>query len=181
MKQVSKDWFSRDAIDVARGLLGKVIGYNGCKGMIVETEAYKSDPASHAYRITPRSEIMLKSYGRFYVYFIYGMYYCLNITTNKGEAGAVLIRGLEPLEGIQKMKKRRGTDDIRNLTSGPGKLCRALAVTKNNLNDTAVNKKMKVLHHRKFKDNEIGVSKRIGIKEGVELDWRFYVKEFVSR
>lgn len=176
MKQVSKDWFKGDAIDIAKGLLGKIIKYKGCSGMIVETEAYKSDPASHAYKITPRSEIMHVSYGKFYVYHIYGMYFCLNITTNKGEAGAVLIRGVEPIEGIAKMKKRRGTDDVHNLTSGPGKLCQAFGITKANLNCTDVNKNMKVLHHKRFKEDEIAVSKRIGIKEGTELDWRFYVK-----
>lgn len=179
---VSKDWFKRDALKIARGLLGKVISYKGCSGMIVETEAYKSDPASHAYRITPRSEIMLVSYGKFYVYFIYGMYYCLNITTNKGEPGAVLIRAAEPLDGTDKMQRRRKTKDMHNLASGPGKLCQAFGINKS-LNGKDVNKGMRVLHHKNYKDNEVAVSKRIGIKEGAELDWRFSVKgsKFVSR
>ncbi len=181
MKSVSNSFFEQDAVDVAKKLLGKVISYNGMRGMIVETEAYKKDPASHAYKLTPRSEIMLKTHGKFYIYFIYGMYYCLNITTNKGDVGAVLIRALEPLNGIEKMKRNRDTDDIHNLTSGPGKLCDALKITKT-LNNTPVNGKMKVLHHRNFKNSEIISAKRIGISRGNDLDWRFYVKDnkFVS-
>lgn len=181
MRQVSKKFFEQDAVDVAKKLLGKVISYNGMQGMIVETEAYKKDPASHAYKLTPRSEIMLKTHGKFYIYFIYGMYYCLNITTNKGDVGAVLIRALEPVKGIEKMMKNRGVADMKNLTSGPGKLCNAFGISKK-LNGTSVDGKMKVLDYKKFKSSEIIASKRIGISKGNDLDWRFYVKnnEFVS-
>lgn len=182
MRLVSKKFFERDALVVAKELLGKVISYNGMQGMIVETEAYKSDPASHAYKLTPRSEIMLKTHGKFYIYFIYGMYYCLNITTNKGDIGAVLIRALEPLKGIARMKKNRNTDNIHNLASGPGKLCDALKITKS-LNNTPVNGKIKVLHHKNFKDSDIISAKRIGISKGNDFDWRFYLRgnEFVSK
>lgn len=182
MKQVSKEFFKRDALVVAKELLGKVVSFNGTSGMIVETEGYKSDPASHGYKITPRSEIMLKSYGHVYVYLVYGMYYCINFTTNKGEVGAVLIRALEPLEGIDKMKKNRKTDNLHNLMSGPGKLCQAMGVSKKQ-NNSLVGKDVKVFHYKKFKDKEIVTSGRIGIKEEKVLDWRFYVKEsgFVSK
>src|SRR3989338_8233255 len=116
MWQVPLSFFTQDAVVVARKLLGKVVSYHGCSGIIVETEAYKADPASHAYRITPRSEIMLTTSGAWYIYFVYGMYYCMNVTTNGvGQVGAVLIRSLEPLDGIAVMKKRRKTDDIYNL------------------------------------------------------------------
>ncbi|QQG38726.1 MAG: DNA-3-methyladenine glycosylase [Candidatus Woesearchaeota archaeon] len=182
MKKIQKAFFSRDALVVAKELLGKVISYNNCSGIIVETEAYKKDPASHAFKITPRSEIMLNSYGKFYIYFIYGMYHCLNITTNKNDIGAVLIRSLQPLDGISIMKKRRKTSDIHNLLSGPGKLCQALNITKS-LNNTNVDDKIKVYYYKNIKNSEIEKTKRIGIKESKDLDWRFYIKnnKFVSK
>ncbi len=182
MKPVSNSFFARDALVVAKELLGKVVEFNGTSGIIVETEAYKSDPASHGYKITPRSEIMLSSYGKVYVYIIYGMYYCLNFTTNKGEVGAVLIRALEPLDGVNKMKRRRKTDNLHNLMSGPGKLCNALKITKLQ-NSTDVNEKIKVYHYKKIKDKEIKTSGRIGISQGKDLQWRFFIKDskFVSK
>ena len=157
MKQVSKEWFKKDALVIAKELLGKVIECNGCKGMIIETEVYKDDPASHGYKITPRSQIML-SYGKVYVYLIYGMYHCLNFTAGK-EVGAVLIRSVEPFGKLD--------------TSGPGKLCRAMNIDKS-LNGTEINDKIKVFHHKKFRD--IGTSSRIGISKGKELEWRFFKK-----
>lgn len=182
MKKVSQKWFEGDALDIARNMLGKVIEYDGCSGMIVESEAYKSDPASHAYKITPRSEIMLATYGKIYVYLIYGMYFCLNITTNKNATGAVLIRAIEPLSGIKKMESRRKTKNILNLTSGPGKLCQALNISKG-LNNTKINDSIKIFNYKEFKDNQITSSKRIGISNGKDLDWRFFVKDnqFVSK
>ena len=110
MKELTKDFFNRNTLEVAKGLLGKVISYNGASGMIVETEAYKGypDKASHASRRTPRSAIMFDTHGFFYVYFVYGNYFCLNMTTEDGKPGAALIRALEPLEGIGLMAKRRG-------------------------------------------------------------------------
>ena len=170
MEEVNKEWFKQDALVIARKLLGKIIEFNGKKGMVVETEAYKSDPGSHAYKITPRSKIMLESYGKIYVYLVYGMYHCLNITTNVREPGAVLIRALEPLE------------KTTSLTSGPGKLCKALNITKN-LNNTEVNDKLKVYGFKDFSDEKIVISKRIGLKRGTNLDWRFYIKDnqFVSK
>ena len=182
MKEVNREFFTQDAVKIAKELLGKVISYNGIQGMIVETEAYKKDPASHAFKITPRSKIMLNSYGKFYIYFIYGMYHCLNITTNKNDVGAVLIRSLQPLKGIDKMKKLRKSNDIHNLTSGPGKLCQAMKIAKA-LNSTDVNERIKVLHYKSFKPSQITSSPRIGISEGKELNWRFFIRgnKFVSR
>lgn len=180
MRRLSPEFFAEDALLVARELLGKVIEYNGCRGMIVETEAYKSDPASHGYTITPRSEIMLTTYGHVYVYFIYGMYYCLNITTNKGDVGAVLIRAVEPLSGINDMKLRRKAE--KGLCSGPGKLCQAFDITKD-LNGTKINEKIKVFNYHSFSDDEIMRSGRIGIQKGKELEWRFFVRnsKFISK
>jgi len=182
MKPVSLDWCGQDALIVAKELLGKVIEYNGCSGMIVETEAYKRDPASHAYKITPRSEIMLKTHGRWYVYFVYGMYFCINLTTNKNDVGAVLIRAIEPLEGIEIMKKRRRQSNIKDLCSGPGKLCHALNITKS-LNDTPITGPIKLFQYKTVPKGNIGISGRVGIKEGTDLPWRFFIKnnDFISR
>lgn len=150
--------------------------------MIVETEAYVDDEASHAFVITPRSKIMLETYGAIYVYFTYGNHYCLNITTNQGAKGAVLIRALEPLSGIDLMQRRRNTEIFTNLTSGPGKLCQALGIT-TTLNNTPINEKIKISEYKNFADSEVAISPRIGIKKAVDLPWRFFVREnpFVSK
>ncbi len=181
-KIINKKFFEQDALEVGRKLLGKIIEYKGCKGMIVETEAYKNDQASHAYKITPRSKIMLDTYGHWYIYFVYGNYYCLNITTNKNNAGAVLIRALEPIKNIKKMIKRRNTSKVENLTSGPGKICQALGITKK-LNGTKINDKIKIFNYKSFKKEQILTSSRIGIKKDLELPWRFYLKDnkFVTK
>ena len=176
---MSQDFFKKDAVVVAKALLGKTISYNGCSGVIVETEAYKSDPASHAYKITPRSRIMLETYGKWYVYLIYGMYYCLNITTNSGKVGAVLIRAVQPIKGLDKMAKRRKTDKISNLCSGPGKLCQAFGISKR-LNGKGLNV-IKIFDSERV--GKIVATGRIGIQEQKILPWRFYLKdnEWVSR
>ena len=183
MKTLRASFFKQDAVTVAQKLLGKVIHYNGCSGMIVETEAYQNDTASHAFRRTKRSEIMYSSYAHWYIYFIYGMHHCLNITTNgTSQPGAVLIRALEPIEGIGIMKKRRNTEDPLNLCSGPGKICAAFAID-GSLNATKVNDSMHIYDSSAMKDAEIVSTSRIGIKNASELQWRFYVKgnRFVSR
>ena len=182
MKPLQKSFFKKDAVDVAKNLLGKVIKFKNCAGIIVETEAYKSDAASHAFKRTERSEIMYSSYGKWYIYFIYGMYNCINITTNGKKApGAVLIRAVEPIEGIKEMRKRRKTDEITNLCSGPGKLCAAFDVDRS-LNSTDINDKIFVYDYKRIPKNQIVRTKRIGISKSVHLDWRFYVKnnQFVS-
>ncbi|MBS3138404.1 DNA-3-methyladenine glycosylase [Candidatus Woesearchaeota archaeon] len=181
MKLLSEDFFLQDAVDVARQLLGCVISYDGCSGVIVETEAYKNDAASHAFRRTARSEIMFLTSGCWYIYFVYGMYHCMNITTNGiGQPGAVLIRALQPLEGIDIMKKRRKTDDVYNLLSGPGKVCDAFGVDKK-LNGTTVHGVMRVFEGKL--QHDIIALPRVGIRVATELPWRFCVKDnkFVSR
>jgi len=194
--RLSKEFFKQDTVKVAKALLGKIIQYKGTAGIIVETEAYKGYPdmASHAVKRTPRSEIMFDTFGKFYIYFVYGNYFCLNITTEKGKPGAVLIRALQPFEGIEIMKKRRGTKDVHNLTSGPGKLCQALNITKK-LNGTDVNDKIKVMElsdkigkkypllNQLSKKLKIVATERIGIEKAKHLEWRFYIKdnEFVSK
>ena len=117
---------------------------------------------------------MHDSYGRFYIYFIYGNHYCMNITTNEKGPGAVLIRGLKPLNGIELMKRRRKCGDVGNLLNGPGKICQAFGIDKR-LNGSMINDKIKVLDNdAKFK---IERSSRIGIKKAVDLKWRFFTRD----
>ena len=199
MKQLPKTFFERDAVEVAQDLLGKIIVIGNQKVRIVETEAYGTDPASHAFKRTDRSALMFDTCGSVYVYLIYGMYNCLNFTTNPvGEAGAVLIRAVEPLSGIEEMKKRRGTEKVLNLCSGPGKLCQALEIDKyfNGLSlmgveegmngESKENVKIKnkiAVYDDGFEVKEIGKSSRIGIKDALDLEWRFFIagNEFVSK
>jgi DNA-3-methyladenine glycosylase len=129
-RPLPKSFFRRDVDDAARALIGTVLTVGGVGGMIVETESYDpDDPASHAYerRQTRRNAVMFGPPGHAYVYRIYGMHWCLNFTC--GDASAVLIRALEPLYGIAKMRARRGSETLTSLCSGPGKLCQALGIT----------------------------------------------------
>ncbi len=181
MKQLPKSFFARNTVDIAKELLGKVISVNGFQGRIVETEAYGRDPASHAYKKTERSALMFDTYGHVYVYLIYGMYWCINFTTEKNQAGAVLIRAVEPLNKIDELKKARKTDKITSLCSGPGKLCRAFGIDRN-LNGLPLGGKIKVFDDG-FGVRKIASSSRVGIKDARDLQWRFFIKnnEFVSR
>ncbi|MBI2582141.1 DNA-3-methyladenine glycosylase [Candidatus Woesearchaeota archaeon] len=181
MKELSSSFFAQDTVKTAQDLLGKIISINGMLVRIVETEAYGKDPASHAFKRTDRSALMYDTYGHVYVYLIYGMYWCLNFTSNQDEAGAVLIRAVEPLVGIEAMKKNRKTEKIQNLCSGPGKLCLALGIDKK-YNGLKLGKEIKLFDDG-FKIVKIASSSRIGIKDALELQWRFFVEgnEFVSR
>jgi DNA-3-methyladenine glycosylase len=114
-----------------------------------------------------------------YVYFIYGMYYCLNFTTDRRGTGAILIRALEPLTGLAQMRRRRGVDDVRQLCSGPGKLTSACGIDQK-FNWTPVGGQLKILPGRA---GDIVQASRIGIRKATDLPWRFYERdnEFVSR
>ena len=181
MKELSPSFFARDTVTVAKELLGKVISVNGMLARIVETEAYGRDPASHAYTKTERSALMYDTYGYVYVYLIYGMYWCLNFTTDENEAGAVLIRAVEPLSGAEKMKKNRKTEKLHHLCSGPGKLCSALGIDKK-YNGLRLGKEIK-LFDDDHKVEKIANSSRIGIKDALDLQWRFFIEgnEYVSK
>lgn len=180
MKSVPLSFFARDTIIVAKDLIGKIISVNGFKVRIVETEAYCRDAASHAYKRTERSSLLFDTQGYVYVYLIYGMYYCLNFTAHNNHAGAVLIRAVEPLNNLEKLKINRKTDKIINLCSGPGKLCQALGIDKN-YNGLKLGQEIKM-----FDDgfiSPIACSSRIGITKAKKLPWRFFSEgnKFVSK
>jgi DNA-3-methyladenine glycosylase len=188
--KLSRDFFRQPTLEVAPALLGRtfVSTKNGKRmsGRIVEVEAYigEDDPASHArFGPTGRNSIMYGDGGHIYVYFIYGMYHMLNFVTEpKGTPAAVLIRALEPLEGIPDMVRNRGTDSIRSLCSGPGKLCDAFGVTLEDTGKSLSGREYFVLEES-LAGGKIASGPRIGIGQGHDLMWRFYDSEskFVSR
>ncbi|MBU7014388.1 MAG: DNA-3-methyladenine glycosylase [Theionarchaea archaeon] len=186
--KLDSSFYERDTPEVARALLGcLLVSRIGRKnslvsGIIVETEAYlgETDPGSHAFRgRTPRTDPMYGEPGRAYVYLIYGKYCLLNVVTRPvGTAGAVLIRALEPVEGIEIMKERRACQDLRDLTTGPGKLTLALGIT---LDHNTVDLTQDLLWVEPRTAGEIQVSSRIGVSDHQAL--RYFLKEnrFVSR
>ena len=177
-KQLSQQWFARDAVELAPKLLGKIVKHRDCAGIITETEAYTTDEASHAFKITPRSEIMRDTYGHWYVYFTYGMHFCANVTTNKDGIGAVLIRAVEPVEGIDQMIKRRNmysARDLKNLTNGPAKFCQAFSITTAE-NGLPVAGDFAIYDAPDIEASLVGTSPRIGITKGLDKEWRFFIK-----
>ncbi|MCL2764772.1 MAG: DNA-3-methyladenine glycosylase [Treponema sp.] len=193
MKPLGKKFFNQPAVDLAKALLGKQLVFGKLKGTIVETEAYlyKDDPGCHASRgITARNAPMFGPAGHAYVYFIYGMYHCFNIVSGKtGEGEAVLIRALEPVDGIPLMQRRRKTAKIENLCSGPGKLTQAFAITRkhNNMSLFEPQPGSGTANFLQVYDNkikpEITASTRIGLSAGKELELRFFItgNRFVSK
>ena len=182
---LGKKFFNQPTVDLAKALLGKYLCMGDLKGVIVETEAYlyRDDPGCYASRgLTARNAPMFGPAGRAYVYFIYGMYHCLNIVSGReGEGEAVLIRALEPVQGIEKMQRRRKTQKIENLCNGPGKLTQAFGITKKHNNVSLLDGPLRVFDSRK--KPEICTSTRIGLSAGQELELRFFIKgsRFVSK
>lgn len=181
-----------NTIEAARFLLGaKLVHFSPAgltSGLIVETEAYLSrgDPACHAARgKTKRNAMMFGPPGRAYVYFIYGNHYCFNVVTGReGQGEAVLVRALEPLEGMSLMQKRRGPDKkIKDLTNGPGKLCQAMGITGEHNGLFLQGYPLFITPGVCIKATAVGVSSRIGISQGLDKQWRFFVQEspFLSR
>jgi DNA-3-methyladenine glycosylase len=170
-------FYDRPVLEVARDLIGCVVTHDGCSGVIVETEAYHdSEPACHAFvGLTERTRVLFGPPGRAYVYRSYGIHACLNAVCERpGVGAAVLIRALEPLEGIELMSERRGLERIEDLCSGPGKLTQALGIE---LVDNGCDlNRGPVLIARKpraWRDAQVTTSRRIGITKAAELEWRF--------
>lgn len=196
-KRVSLEFFQlKDTVRVAENLLGKLLvvpAPDGTRvsGMIVETEAYLGieDKAAHSYggRRTARNEITYAEGGHVYVFFVYGMYYQLNLVTGPAEqAHVVLIRAVEPVEGIEIMRERRGDMPDKNLTSGPGKLTIALGIDRTYNSEHLSGDRIWVEEYKTFRNSEIASGPRVGIdyaEEFVGMPWRFWVKgnRFVSK
>ena len=175
----------RDVHEVAPELIGAELFVDGVGGTIVEVEAYDhEDPAAHGFgnRRTARNASMFLAGGHAYVYRSYGVHWCLNVVCGvEDEASAVLIRALEPTQGLELMCERRGLDDVRLLCAGPGRLTQALAVTRDH-DGLALDRPPFELRPRQG-DVEVVTGPRIGITKAVELPWRYGVagSRFVSR
>jgi DNA-3-methyladenine glycosylase len=183
-KPLTASFFARSVHKVAPDLIGATLLIDGIGGMIVEVEAYHhTDPASHSYSgPTERNRVMFGPPGFAYVYRSYGIHWCLNFVCEKeGSASAVLIRALEPTDGLSKMRRRRGVPDDRNLCSGPGKLAQALAVT-HGYNGLPLTLPPFALFGRIGKPDVVS-GPRIGITKAVEQPWRYGLKgsKFVSK
>jgi DNA-3-methyladenine glycosylase len=171
---LAKSFFNRSVHDVAPDLIGTILLVDGVGGRIVEVEAYHhTDPAAHSYNgPTPRNAVMFGPAGYAYIYRSYGIHWCLNFVCEPaGSAAAVLIRALEPTEGLPLMRRRRGLSDPRLLCSGPGRLCEALRVTAAH-NGLALDAPPFALLARP-KPVEIAVGVRIGLTKAVDKPWRY--------
>ena len=177
-----RSFYARNTVTVARELLGNIIVHHTPEGIvtgrIVETEAYiQGDPACHAScGMTPRNRVMFGPPGFAYVYFIYGMYYCFNVVTAaKGVGEAVLLRALEPLEGISIMNARRGRERLVDLCSGPAKLVQAMGITRFHNGADLTAGPLMIRRGAEIKEKVVS-STRIGIKERDKLLLRFYLE-----
>jgi DNA-3-methyladenine glycosylase len=173
-RKLRRSFFARSVHKVAPELIGATLLINGVGGVIVEVEAYHhTDPAAHSYRgMTERNAVMFGPPGAAYVYRSYGIHWCLNFVCEaEGSASAVLIRALEPTDGVALMRRRRDTSEERALCSGPGKLCEALGVTHRH-NGLPLDRAPFELRARPAMP-AIAVGPRIGITKAVEQPWRY--------
>ncbi|MGH2530211.1 MAG: DNA-3-methyladenine glycosylase [Actinomycetota bacterium] len=191
-RPLPRSFYARPSPEVAPDLLGRILirrlpDGRRLSARIVETEAYQEgDPASHSYRgRTRRTEVMFGRPGHLYVYFTYGMHFCMNVVTGQdGEGSAVLLRAAEPVEGLEDMARRRSASDPRLLCSGPARLCEALGVARaENGTDLVRGGHLWVLPGEPVPPSRIGVTARVGIRDGMDRGWRFLVTgdPFVSR
>jgi len=189
MPRLNRDFFARDTLAVARDLLGqrlvRVVDGQRLSGRIVEVEAYigESDQASHArFGLTQRNAPMYGAPGHAYVYFVYGMHHCLNtVTDSEGFPAAVLIRALEPVEGIEQMREWRGGVPDRLLTGGPARLCQALNIdlALNGIDLCAVDAPLFLEAEERIADADVVTGPRVGIRGddvALRAPWRFSVR-----
>lgn len=190
LRKLPRSFYQRPTLTVARELLGKCLvrRYRGLRliGRIVETEAYRGtlDPAAHTYRgKTKRNEVMYWGGGHLYVYFTYGMHFCANVVTGKRESGeAVLIRAIEPMEGVEAMARNRfGARSARgphphNLTNGPAKLCQAISIRRKQNGMDLLGDEICIVDAPAISLANVTRSTRIGISRGREKKWRFSIK-----
>lgn len=196
VKKLDRDFYNRDSVTVSKELLGKYLVHNikgkEIVGKIVEVEAYMGpmDKAAHSYnnRRTERNEVMYGPPGFAYVYIIYGMYNCMNVVVEQpGKPQAILIRALEPTRGMENMAENRykkeydmlSKREIIGLTSGPGKLCIALSIDREQNGEDLCGEKLYILEHEKEEAFEIAATTRINIdyaEEAKDYLWRFYIK-----
>lgn len=153
---------------------------------IVEVEAYdQADMASHSYRgRTPRNDVMFGPYGHLYVYFTYGMHHCMNVVTGReGHGAGVLIRAVEPLEGLELLGRNRGGKSGVELTNGPGKVCQALGVDKTWGGHDLLESPLQLIVRPPLKQTQIVQTTRVGITQAKDVPWRFYIRgnTYVSR
>jgi len=187
--RLPRSFYARAATEVAPALLGHILvralpDGTRAAARIVETEAYgPDDPASHAFRgMTPRNEIMFGPPGHLYVYFTYGMHFCMNAVTGRaGEGSAVLLRAGEPLEGVEEMRSRRGRERILELCSGPGRFTQALGVGRSEDGVDLVDGAL-LWVERGSRSGPIGTGIRVGVRETTR-SWRYWLEgnPFVSR
>jgi DNA-3-methyladenine glycosylase len=185
MKIIPRSFYGKDTIDVAKDLLGKILvrRINGMiiSGIISETEAYryKDDPASHSFGgRTERNKAMFGEVGRAYVYFTYGMHYCVNVVAKdeKYDAGAVLIRAIVPKDGLDFMIKQRKTDVISNLANGPAKLTQSLKITREQYGEDLTKVSgLYIADGINVKRSTIESRPRIGIKKAIDNLWNFSI------
>ena len=183
LRPLPRVFFERPVVTVARDLLGRLLVHESPEGVtvgrIVETEAYRGadDPASHAYRLTPRSRIMAGPPGIAYVYFTYGNHFCANVVADrKGTASAVLLRALEPVAGIDLMAARRGTSSPRLLASGPGRLTRAMGIDRRHNGWDLTRPPLFIADARPGR-RRIAAGPRIGIRRATNRPWRFFLRD----
>jgi len=183
-----RSFYARPTVEVARELLGKVLAHGRAAGRIVEVEAYlgAEDLAAHASRgLTNRTRVLFGPPGHAYVYFIYGMHECLNLVAEpEGTPGCVLIRALEPLAGIELMRRRRpGARSLEELANGPGKLCQALGITRRHYGADVTQGPLTVRRFLREEPFEVLATPRIGIRHCADWPLRFVIagNRFASR
>ncbi len=174
--RLTADFFDRSVHLVARELIGCQLFFEGCGGVIVETESYeRDDPACHAYvGLTDRTEVLFGPPGRAYVYLSYGIHSLLNFVAEaEGEAAAVLIRALEPTAGLEAMRAHRGDRPDRDLCSGPGKLTEALGIDLSQNDADLARDPFLLVPRLDGWQGQVEVGRRVGITKAVERPWRF--------